>query len=105
MIIACGDAGLTTKGMNWSIWNGKHALGSGDGTIKTCIPDCAAGGTMSGAIQLALSKPRTCRSGVRVFSKLRYTWTQGAPVGPDGKPIGPDTSAIGIGCKLLEIAG
>jgi hypothetical protein len=94
VIIACGDAGLVANGLTWTTWNRKMALGSGTGTIKTCVPDCASGGTKSAAIELSVSKPKTCDDGRRVFSKLRYTWT-------DGAPVGPASSSVPIGCKLI----
>lgn len=102
VVIACGDAGLIAKGLTWSKWTGKTAAGEGTGVIETCVPDCASGGTRSGPLELTLSKPTSCSSGVRIFSKVRYTWTNGAPTGPDGKPVGPNSAAIGLGCKLLQ---
>jgi len=102
VVIACGDAGLIAKGLTWSSWTGKTAAGGGTGVIETCVPDCASGGTRSGPLELTLSKPTTCSRGVRIFSKVRYTWTSGAPTGPDGKPVGPNSAAIGLGCKLLQ---
>jgi hypothetical protein len=97
VIIACGDASLGAREMTWSRWTHKSALGTGTGQINDCDPDCVSGKTKTGPMQLLPSKPRTCSNGKRVFSKLRYTWTAGAPAG------GPDTGAIPVGCKLLNL--
>ncbi len=47
-------------------------------------------------MQLLLSKPRTCSNGQRLFTKLRYTWTSGAPVGPA-------SGSVPVGCKLANL--
>jgi hypothetical protein len=47
-------------------------------------------------MQLLLSHPRTCDNGRRLFTKLRYTWTSGAPAGAD-------TNAVPVGCKLAGL--
>jgi hypothetical protein len=47
-------------------------------------------------MQLLLTKPRTCANGRRLFTKLRYTWTAGAPVGPA-------SGSVPVGCKLAGL--
>lgn len=101
VVLTCGDAGLIAKGLTWSEWTGKSASGEGTGIVETCVPDCATGGTRRGAIELTARRPQLCSNGQRVFSKLHYTWTDGAPKGPDGKPVGPDSGSVPLGCKLL----
>jgi hypothetical protein len=96
VIIACGDAGLVAKELIWSSWTHKTAHAAGTGDIKTCVPDCASGGTASGPIALTLTNPRTCSDGRRLFSKLRYRWTATPPAGPPG-------GSIGVGCKLAAL--
>ena len=96
VIIACGDASLGAREMTWSSWTHKSALGTGTGQINDCKPDCAGGTTKTAPMQLFLTKPRKCSNGKRLFSKLRYTWTSGAPVGPN-------SAAIPFGCKLLNL--
>lgn len=93
VIITCGDAGLIASGLTWSQWGKKVAQGTGTGEIKVCKPDCASGKTKSAPIALVASKPQMCSNGRRVFSKLRYTWT-------DKAPVGPDSGSVPIGCKL-----
>jgi hypothetical protein len=96
VIIDCGDAGLIAKGLTWSTWTRKTADGTGTGVIEICKPDCASGKTKSAPIALHLSKPQKCSNGKRLFSKLRYTWTQNAPTGPQS-----DTQPMG--CKLASL--
>ena len=96
VIIACGDASLGARGMTWSSWTQKSAVGTGTGQINDCNPDCVHGTTKTAPMELRLSKPQKCSNGRRVFSKLRFTWTAGAPVGAD-------TLAIPFGCKLLNL--
>jgi hypothetical protein len=96
VIIACGDASLGAQEMTWSSWTHKSALGTGTGQINDCDPDCVHGTTKKAPMQLLLSKPRTCPNGLRLFTKLRYTWTSGAPVGPA-------TGSVPVGCKLANL--
>ena len=95
-VIACGDAGLIANTLSWSSWTKSQAVAAGTGDINTCNPDCASGGRLSAPISLTLTKPRTCRNGKRIFSKLFYRWTGAVPTGP---PSG----TVPIGCKLLGI--
>lgn len=95
VVLTCGDAGFIAKRMTWSSWTGKTAGGTGTGVIETCMPDCASGGTKSGPLELTLSKPRTCSGGERVFTKVLWEWTSGAPVGPS-------SGSEPLGCKLIQ---
>lgn len=96
VIIACGDASLGAREMTWSSWTRKSALGTGTGQVNDCNPDCVHGTTKTAPMQLLLTKPRTCSNGQRLFTKLRYTWTSGAPVGPAG-------GSVPVGCKLANL--
>jgi hypothetical protein len=96
VIIACGDASLGAKEMTWSRWTHKTALGTGIGQVNDCDPSCVQGTTKAAPMQLLLSHPRTCSNGRRLFTKLRYTWTSGAPVGPSG-------GSVPVGCKLANL--
>jgi hypothetical protein len=96
VIIACGDASLGAREMTWSSWTRKSALGTGTGQVNDCNPDCVHGTTKTAPMQLLLTKPRTCSSGQRLFTKLRYTWTSGAPVGPA-------SGSVPVGCKLANL--
>jgi hypothetical protein len=96
VIIACGDASLGAREMAWSSWNQKTALGTGSGQVNDCDPDCVHGTTKDAPMQLLLSHPRRCSNGRRLFTKLRYTWTSGAPVGPA-------SGSVPVGCKLIDL--
>jgi hypothetical protein len=95
VILTCGDASFGATGMTWTSWTRKSALGTGTGTINDCKPNCAQGKPKTAPIQLRLGKPVTCSNGKRIFAKVRYTWTQGAPSNF------PDTGSIPLGCKLF----
>ncbi|MGZ4385165.1 MAG: hypothetical protein ACXVY3_11260 [Gaiellaceae bacterium] len=96
VIIACGDASLGAREMTWSSWTHKSALGTGTGEINDCNPSCVQGKVKTAPMQLLLTKPRTCSNGKRLFTKLRYTWT-------DGAPVGPASGSVPVGCKLANL--
>jgi hypothetical protein len=97
VILACGDASFGATGMTWSSWSRKSALGTGTGQLNDCKPNCAQGKTKTAPIQLRLGKPVRCSNGKRIFAKVRYTWTQGAPA------KFPDTGSVPLGCKLFGL--
>ena len=97
VILACGDASFGATGMSWSSWTRKAAVGTGTGQINDCKPDCAHGHPKTAPIQLRLSKPVKCSNGRRIFARVHFTWTQGAP------QHFPDTGSVPLGCKLLGI--
>jgi hypothetical protein len=98
VILACGDASLGATGVTWSSWTRKAAAGSGTGQLNDCNPNCAQGKTKTAPMSLRASKPTTCKNGRRIFTKLSYTWTSGAPVGNV-----PDSGSVPVGCKLLNL--
>jgi hypothetical protein len=98
VILACGDASLGATSVTWSVWTRKKAVGTGTGQINNCKPDCARGKTKTAPMRLRATKPRTCSNGRRIFTKLGYTWTSGAPVGN-----APDSGSVPVGCKLAGI--
>jgi hypothetical protein len=97
VILACGDASFGATGMSWSSWTRKAAVGTGTGQINDCNPDCAHGHPKTAPIKLRLGKPVKCKNGKRIFAKVHYTWTQGAPQNL------PDSGGVPLGCKLLGI--
>lgn len=97
VILACGDASFGATGMSWSSWTRKAAVGTGTGQINDCKPDCAHGHPKTAPIQLRLGKPVKCSNGRRIFAKVHFIWTQGAPQNF------PDTGSVPLGCKLLGL--
>lgn len=95
VIFTCGDASLGATGVTWSSWTRKAAVGTGTGTINDCKPSCAQGKPKTGPMSLRASRPVTCSSGRRIFTKLSWTWTAGAPVGNV-----PNSGSVPVGCKL-----
>ncbi len=98
VILACGDASLGATGVVWSRWGQKAAVGAGTGQLNDCNPDCARGHVKTAPMSLRASKPHTCSNGRRIFTRLAYTWTSGAPVGNL-----PDSGSVPVGCKLLNL--
>jgi hypothetical protein len=98
VILACGDASLGATNVVWSSWTRKKAVGAGTGQLNDCKPDCARGKTKTAPMQLRATRPRTCSNGRRIFTKLSYTWTSGAPIGNV-----PDSGSVPVGCKLAGI--
>jgi hypothetical protein len=98
VILACGDASLGATGVSWSSWTGKAAVGNGTGQLNDCNPDCVHGKVKTAPMSLRASKPQTCSNGRRIFTKLAYTWTSGAPVGNV-----PDHGSVPVGCKLAGL--
>jgi hypothetical protein len=98
VILACGDASLGATNVSWPTWTRKKGVGAGTGQLNDCKPDCAHGKTKTAPMQLRATKPRTCSNGRRIFTKVSYTWTSGAPVGNV-----PDSGSVPLGCKLLGI--
>jgi hypothetical protein len=99
LIFTCGDASLGATNVVWSSWNQTSADGAGTGQLNDCNPNCAQGKPKTGPISVHVSKPVTCKkSGRRIFTKLSYTWTSGAPVGNV-----PDSGSVGVGCKLASL--
>ncbi|HKH22371.1 MAG TPA: hypothetical protein VKA88_02020 [Solirubrobacterales bacterium] len=97
VILACGDASFGATAMTWSKWTRKRAVGTGTGQINDCNPDCAHGKPKTAPVQLRLKKPVRCSNGKRVFARVNYTWTQGAPQNF------PDSGSVPLGCKLLNL--
>jgi hypothetical protein len=97
VILACGDAGLAAVKLHWSSWGSGSATGVGTGEAKLCEPNCAEGKVARAKMRLVLSRPRICsQDGKRHFTKIRYTWVNGAPTG-----TGPKQGTTPMPCSLL----
>src|SRR5690349_11530673 len=95
LIFTCGDASFSASAVTWNSWGHQTALGSGTGQLNDCNPDCASGKVKTGPLSISASKPQTCKSGRKVYSKLSWTWTSGPPVGNV-----PGSGSVPVGCKL-----
>jgi hypothetical protein len=97
VVLTCGDAGLVATKLQWTQWGSAQAHGAGVGEEKVCTPNCAEGRVAKGKMQLVLSRPRLCsQDGKRHFTKIRYSWPNGAP----GE--GPNQGAIPLPCSILS---
>jgi hypothetical protein len=97
IVLACGDAGLVVRKLQWTQWGAKQAHGAGLGEEKVCTPNCAEGSVAKGAMKVALSRPKLChQDGKRHFTKIHYAWPAGAP----GE--GPKQGSIPLPCSLLS---
>jgi hypothetical protein len=97
IVLACGDAGLVARKLQWTQWGASQAHGAGLGEEKICNPNCAEGRVGKGAMKLTLSRPRLCsQDGKHHFTKVHYVWPADAP----GE--GPKQGTIPLPCALLS---
>ena len=97
VVLTCGDAGLSAIEVQWKQWGSARAHGAGLGEEKICTPNCAEGGVAKGKIRLLLFQPRLCpQDGKRHFTKVRYSWPNGAP----GE--GPKQGTIPLPCSIVS---
>jgi hypothetical protein len=76
-VLACADLGALITKMRWAAWSGQDAFGSGTYRFRVCIPNCAAGKTVTFPILAALwrVKPLPGNSSVRYFTRLTLIFT------------------------------
>jgi hypothetical protein len=85
IVISCGDGSSWLGKLKWSSWGRKSAAASGTYKAVNCTPDCAAGHVHSYAIELTLSKPKTCPGQTHsAFKQATLTYTTGPR--PKGAP-------------------
>ncbi len=97
IILACADAGLFVEHLKWKRWGRQEAEGSGTGTGKTCNPNCAAGGSRSGPMEIRLFRTARCAKDGRVhFTRIEYRWDEGSPIAgqPDRGVVPSPCSAV-----------
>jgi len=97
IILACGDAGLLAERLQWKSWGRSEAEAEGTAVGKTCNPNCAAGGTRSGPMEIRLFKTARCAKDGRVhFTRIEYRWNEGSPIAgqPDGGVVRSPCSAV-----------
>jgi hypothetical protein len=77
--LTCGDENTVLKGLSWSSFGGASAQAKGTFTIDLCKPNCAAGKDASYPVTAKASGQRSCKKGLRVYSKLTLQFTGRAP--------------------------
>jgi hypothetical protein len=64
------DGSLYVRGMRWTAWDGRAAVGAGVAHVNDCRPDCADGHYTAYRVTVHLSQPRElCDS--RFFTTIR----------------------------------
>ena len=58
--LSCGDGGTWLGKLKWSSWSKTQAVATGNFSANDCAPTCVAGHTHSVAVQVTLSKSKTC---------------------------------------------
>jgi hypothetical protein len=81
VIVACGDANFYFTNLRWSAWNATRAVAAGIAHLNDCKPYCAAGHFHTYAIALTLTRPHTCKSGNREFTRMTWRFTAKRPEG------------------------
>src|ERR1700684_279867 len=79
LTLTCGDGNTVLKGLKWSSFGGASALAKGTFVINLCEPNCAAGKDASYPVTAKASGQRSCKKGLRVYSKLALQFTGRAP--------------------------
>jgi hypothetical protein len=79
LTLACGDGNTVLKGLSWSSFGGSSAQAKGTFVINLCEPNCAAGKDASYPVTAKASGQRSCKKGLRVYSKLTLQFTGRAP--------------------------
>jgi hypothetical protein len=76
-ILACADAGALITKMHWATWASQASFGSGTFSYRVCIPNCAAGKTVTFPVLAALwrVKPLPGHRSVRYFTRLTLIFT------------------------------
>jgi hypothetical protein len=80
-VVACGDGNLAVVKARWATWTTRSASGHGTVKANNCKPDCASGHFLSYPAMLGLSKPKTCKGSVRIWSRLALRFPGKRPVG------------------------
>jgi hypothetical protein len=79
LTLSCGDGNTVLKGLSWSSFGGSTARAKGTFVMNTCEPNCAAGKDVSFKVNVKATNPRTCKRGVRVYSRVTLQFTGYAP--------------------------
>lgn len=64
------DGSLFMRGMQWTVWDDRHAVGRGIAHVNDCDPSCADGHYATYPVTVRLSRPREL-CGSRFFTAIR----------------------------------
>jgi hypothetical protein len=79
LTLACGDGNSVLSALHWSSFGGKTARATGTFEMNTCEPNCATGKAKRYPVVAEAYAQRTCKRGVRVYSKVTLRFTGRAP--------------------------
>jgi serine/threonine-protein kinase len=88
----CADGGAHLDHMTWTAWGPQGADAHGYYTERTCVPDCADGGTISYPAEIhtsnpvALPKSSGCPTDMQFYTYVTLAFPTSAPNNP-GQPI------------------
>jgi hypothetical protein len=82
------DGSLFMRGMHWTVWDARRAVGHGVAHVNDCRPSCADGHYTTHHVTVRLSQPREL-CGSRYFTTMRVT-------GADYRTYGHWS---GVGCR------
>lgn len=77
--LTCADANTVLTGLRWSSFGGASALATGTLETNTCTPNCASGKVVRYPVAVRANGTRTCKAGLRVYSKVTLRFTRHAP--------------------------
>src|SRR3954453_802216 len=66
------DGSLYIRGMRWTAWDDRDAVGEGIAHVNACNPDCADGHYATYGVTVRLSQPREL-CGRRFFTTIRVS--------------------------------
>jgi serine/threonine-protein kinase len=88
----CADGGAHLDHMTWTTWGAQGADAHGYYTERTCVPNCAEGGTISYPAEIhagnpvALPKSSGCPTDMQFYTDVTLAFPTTAPNSP-GRPI------------------
>ena len=81
ILVSCGDANFYVNKLKWSRWISTAAVGTGTAHQNDCRPFCAAGHFHAYPVMIRLSRPETCGSRERLFTRFTYVFSRSTPDG------------------------
>ncbi len=87
LLVTCTDGSFFLAGLKWSRWGLADAVASGTATRNDCVPTCRFGHLTGRRVVVRLYRPRTCRNGVREFTRFAFTFAGGERGGTFKSPF------------------